>query len=155
MADTIRELIMQNIETTLKGTQFKGKDLQIQRIPVSIPQLVNFPSVQIVEGDESKVIQVKGLTKYQCNLTVEIQLALSSNDPVLPSEVNNFFGSVEAALMQNTTRGTHPTTNRKLALDTTSVRNGKFLSNADRPFGGILVEILVVYRHLFADPFSN
>lgn len=158
MADSVRELILKHIVTTLKGVTVAngyGHTLQaVQRFQQSGQVLSDTPLVVVMEGEDQVAFEgplsgAGGLTSRK--LTVNLVLVHrqdEADDPRPATEVMNaLIADVQKAMLGNGAyaRGGH-------AMDTTELGIGELNAEEGQPELMQTVAFQVTYRHRFDDP---
>ena len=151
MGDTVREKIMQNIETTMDGISkangYNNDIADVQRWRQGGNPRVNVPCIVINCGPEEKEQSQEPLTT--CMLIVNIDVWIRHDEDDVPGStdaiLNSLLGDVEKALMVDITRGGY-------AVDTVSERNIPFAMDEGAPHAGITMDVGIHYRHKITDP---
>ena len=151
MGDTVREKIMQNIETTMneisKANGYSNDIASVQRWRQGGNPRTDVPCIVINCGPEEKEPVPNPLTT--CMLTVNIDVWIRHDEDDVPGStdaiLNSLLGDVEKALMVDITRGGY-------AVDTVSERNIPFAMDEGAPHAGITMDVGIHYRHKITDP---
>lgn len=152
MANSIRELIMQDIKTTLDGvTTGNGYDNTLQtveRFNASQQSRVNSPWAHIVPEDEEK--QDGRVGYYECFFRVAVVLGMHEDETgtVKDTKLLSLLADVEKALMADPHRN-------NLADDTRLTGNEFFEVTDDIPIIGVVLFLEVKYLHKRTDPFAG
>ena len=151
MGNSVRENILDNIETTLQGiTVANGYNYTftaetVQRWKQHGNNFVDVPCIVINAAPEEKA---PGPDPYlTCRLTVHIDVwtrQIESDNTPTDKIINKLLADVEKALMADHTRGGS-------ARETNLVGNVPFEA-VDGSHVGIIVDIEIVYQHLRTNP---
>ena len=151
MADSIRELIIKNIKTTLEGITtgavYNNTAASVQRFRQSGQSQVAFPMVIIREGAEtSKDVPLGKITHH---LIIDLLLIVvhdESSDARQSDEVmNSFLADVQKAMLADRTRGGHAVETNLQGSEPLDVED------AQRDIEQV-VSFEVQYRHSATDP---
>lgn len=149
MADSIREKILQNVETTILGiTEEDGFEVTIRkvvRIPSALFDIVEFPFVSIVDATEEKQ---EGVPVQKTTCLLHLELVFWNQQWTDMSQVTNqILAAIEKAMGADPTRGGY-------AYDTDVVSNQLFLADESMPNGGGSIQLDILYRHKLGDPYT-
>lgn len=150
MADSIRERICQNVVTTLQGvTEANGYQItlrSVDRLPTSPYQLPEVPCAIVADVSEEEEEGIPVQFSH-CSLLFEVKVMLAEFTSISEA-ANRAIASVKKALRADHHRG-------GLALDTDIKGNETVLSEETLPYGMVSLSVLVTYRHLLNDPYSQ
>ena len=149
MAKIVREKILEDIETTLKGiSKIKGYEndiANIKRYKQSGNSLREVPCIIISAGPEEKT---QGEQLINCRFTVNIEVWIRHDEEDIAGStdtiINSLLGDVEKALFIDYTRG-------GLAVNTVVTGNMPFETVEGNPYAGIIIETEILYRHKIRD----
>jgi hypothetical protein len=149
MTDSIRESIIGNIKTTLQ-TITKANLYNFDVAKVTRERLVGlnidqFPSIVIIPGREGKTEEP--IERYTARLVITLECWLQEHDESIVTDVNKFLADVEKALLVDYTRGGK-------AINTKLVSNQAFYNDINKPYGGVMIDIEIHYRHVYNDPYT-
>ena len=149
MADSIREKIMANVETTLEGiTTAAGYNSTIQRvyrIRLAGLNIQEFPSIVVIPGREINAEEPVDRYTERLSFVLECWLKEASKDDIA-TQVNKLVADVQKALLVDYTRG-------GMAINTKLLGNEPFYNDVNAPYGGVDIEIEIHYRHQYSDPY--
>ena len=147
---TVRELILQNIKTTLEGISIANgynNDFEnVQRYDVHNSTLVNLPCIIMSVVGEEK--QLSPHPFFTCTMRVSIDVFFTQAEDDTTSTyqyINSFLGDVEKAIMQDVYRGS-------LADNTIITGNEAFEIGEKTSFSGVIIDIEIQYKHKYNDP---
>lgn len=156
MADSVRELILKDIVTTLQTVTVAngyGNTLQsVQRFQQGGQVLSETPMVVVMEGEDQVSAQGPlsgsvGLTTR--NLTVNTVLIHRQDDETdarpATEVMNSLVADVQKAMLTTFSRGGH-------AIDTTELGIGELDAEEGQPELVQTIAFRVQYRHRFDDP---
>lgn len=151
MGDTVREKIMQNVETTLKtiskANGYNNDIASVQRWYQSGNTFSQVPCIVIYGGPEEKEQAPDPL--ITCRFLISIILCIRHDEEDIPGPtdaiLNNLLGDIEKALMVDHKRGGY-------AVDTIPQSNDIFERIEGQPYAGIVVNVEIHYRHRTNDP---
>lgn len=150
MADSIREKVISNVVSVLKGVTIPaGYDVTLQnvfRTPQSPFESVDFPFAVVFESSEAKS-DGNPAQFTQGRLRVDIAVWMNRVDD-FSQEINKAIASVCKALYLDQTRGGN-------AIDTTVVDNEVYVSEPAMPLGGFSIGVEILYRHRLGDPYTK
>lgn len=149
MATSIREQIIADIISALESMTEETNEVEFKkvlRIPGSSLTAFDFPLMQVQDINEEKTDQPVGFTSCQLLLSL---VAIQQNWDDLSQEANKIIAAVEKKLKEDINRS-------NLAIDTNIVGNELFVSDEiSNPIGGVIISVVVLYRHLLGNPFSQ
>jgi len=152
MADTVREKILANLKTTLEGLttgngyNFDFTAATVQRWSMHGNSTTELPMILVSPGDQSQKPFTNALS--QCDMEVLLP-AFYKHEPtdsvVTDKRMNQLEGDIKKIVMVDETRGGN-------ALSTQVTGSSPFESEEDQRYAGIVIELLIKYRHLTSDP---
>lgn len=156
MADSVRELILKDIVTTLQGVTaangYANTLHSVQRFRQAGQTLVDVPMCVVMEGDDSVSFEgpLSGAGSLTTrHLTVNLVLIHRQDDETDPrpaTEVmNSLLADVQKAMLSRYQRGGH-------AIDTTELGIGELDVEQGQPELLQTIAFRVHYRHRFDDP---
>lgn len=155
MADSVRELILKNIQTTLQGvTVLAGYSVTmaaVERFLQSGQPSSSVPAVLILEGDDDVDNELTGSTYNLVARTLNVGLMVItrqdlSTDTKSASEVmNGLLADIQKVMQVDPTRGGY-------ALDTDEVSIGPIEAEEGQPELVSTVAYSIRYRHRRTDP---
>ena len=152
MTETIREQVLSDIKTSLEeltianGYNFDFTPETVQRWSMYGNSAVNLPLIVITAGDEEE----KPLSgnHEECRLTVYIDAFYVHNEDdqtATDTYINRLQGDIKKRILEDETRsGT--------ALNTSIVGSSTFETVDGQAYAGIMIELLVTYRHKRDNP---
>lgn len=146
MADTIREKILDNIETTLNLIKtisgYSNTIASVQKYKQTGNEYVLTPCVIILAGQETLEKQSGFYTraKFQVLLGL-VTVAPTDTDATL----NSLLGDIQKALMADYTRGT-------LAENTTIQTIVPYEQQEGEPYAGLIITLEIQYLFKTSDP---
>ena len=151
MENTVRELILANIKTTLEGiiagAEYGNTIASVQRWKQSGNILTSVPCI-IVNAGQENLEQRPGLKTSQ-KLTATIDLWTRHDETVNPgstdSYLNNLLGDIKKILMVDYTRGGYAVNTRIMSII-------PFESTQGQPYAGLIIDCEIEYRHNITDP---
>jgi hypothetical protein len=153
MSTSIRELIIQNIQTSVRNVRKSNgydNDLpsgSVHRALASINNMV-FPCVMIFEGDEKIVEREYSGTNTKVVKDFDITIEILTTDwENLSTTVNSLEADVLKAIMADTTRNSY-------ALTTEEQGSNPFFQEGT-DIGGRALSIKVRYLHKETDPYTQ
>lgn len=155
-AESIRELITQNLEATLltvvAGPLYHHTIKKVVRSEEWSPNLDLYPAAMItlLDADES---DAQSSTRQWVELRFIILGELEQWENKERDE-SRLIDDIKRVLLVDHLRGTHPTTSAPLAIKTAITRSKPLLPDGDMPHAGCTVEGYVRFRHLFGDPYT-
>jgi hypothetical protein len=155
MADSIRELIFQNIKTTLQGIlQRDGYENNIDAENVILihgkrdDSAYKEPIIYIYPGQERTNLE-KGEKGYDYNeLEVQIEAFIRGTKDTMNTNINKMLADLKKALGADHTRGGY-------AVDTIFIGNESFLTDLTSEKAGIVLALQVDYEHKYGNPYEN
>lgn len=144
MATSIRELILQNVETTLQGLDGIAFPTEVRRVERSSSVVQNvreFPTIFMLEPVETVLHRPAGMMTF--TLTLKLECWLLDDLTGVNTDVNDFLRDVANVLLADHTRAGH-------AIDTKLGANEAFVSQSNRQ-AGIFVDVLINYRTSVVD----
>ena len=147
MADTIATQILDDVVSTLKGVTVSGgynRTIRTAlRTATPLPEMPRFDCVFVSAESETKEELVP---RTQCMLTVVLEAyAEDSNDTV--AAAHDLGADIHKALYVDPTRST-------LAIDTSVIRAEYFGIQGNETISGCTVEVQILYRHDYGDPYT-
>jgi len=150
MPDTVRENIFLNLENalnTIRVINGYDNDIQsVQRWRQNGNNLKDVPAIIVNSGPESNEDKPFPLTK--CNLTIYLDLWVRQNESSTEGTdilLNSLLGDIKKALKVDITRGGN-------AVDTKFGDTVPFETVEGEPHAGLVIEVLIEYRHQQTDP---
>lgn len=155
MANTIRELIFQNIKTTLQGIlQRSGYENTIDADNVILihgkkdDSAYKEPIIYIYPGTERTNLE-KGEKGYDYNeLEVQIEAFIRGTKDTMNTNINKMLGDLKKSLGADPTRG-------GVAIDTIFVGSEAFLTDLTSEKAGIVLVLEIHYEHKYGDPYTQ
>lgn len=151
MRDTVRELILQDIVTTLKGIKtadgYNFDVVDVERSRTSpLADTAEFPQIFVYEMSEADALEGTNLPgKF---LAIVLQCWVKSGDNDLSKQVNALLADVDVAINKDTTRGGK-------AVDTSITESVVFIDAGEtETLAALHVVVRVHYRTLLGDPYS-
>lgn len=150
MANSVRENILQNVETvlgTVVSPTYETDLKQVSRKLELATEIGQYPAVFIVVNGEAKTTDDTpiGVTSVVMSLTLEVWLSGESAQE--PTDLSNAIRDIETALMADRTRGGY-------AIDTKLTGNSTFASEV-LVTAGADITLDIEYRHSVNDPTST
>lgn len=148
--DAIKELILQDIETTLatinSDNAYTFSFAAIHRITSAPYTNPVFPFAIIAEINE---VKEEGNPAQFTNCTLAITVQFWNSDCIdLSQAAIEIACSIEKAVSQDPTRGGY-------AGDTDCVSHDTYAIDESSPYGGGSVNFVIRYRHRLGDPFTQ
>jgi len=151
MADSIRELIQKNIDTTLKLISkiggYNNDIVSVQRYEQSGNDFASCPVIIQYPGDEGKKPGPVPLSS--CDFTVYVGVYFKHDKTIdarsTDEIINSFLADVEKALMIDHTRGGY-------ATSTFCSGNAIFQREEGEAYAGLFIEVGIIYDHDRNDP---
>ena len=151
MTDTVREKILDNIETTLKGIKTAsgyGNDIvSVQRWEQAGNSLVKTPCIIINSGPEEKEHRPGLIISCKFSVIIDLWIRHDKNSFVKSTDsyLSSLLGDIEKVLMIDHTRGDYAAATRILSII-------PFETTSGQPYAGLTIECEIEYRHLVSDP---
>lgn len=146
MADSIREKILQNIETTLTAVTSLSS---VQRWKMHGNTFLNVPCVIINAGPEPKQPSPNPLMACQLTVFLDLWIRQAETDTTPTDTVlNNIFSDIETALMADVTRG-------GFAVDSLVKNSVPGATIEGEPSALLEIELEIHYRHQQSDPTTS
>ena len=148
-AESIRELIIQDIESTLltvvAGALYHHTILKVVRFEAWTPNLNVYPAcaITLLDSDES---DSESSTRQTVTMRFLIMAELEQHAN-LERDTSRLIDDIKRVLVVDITRNS-------LALDTQVTSARPFLTDGAVPRGGATIEGNVRFRHLFGDPYT-
>lgn len=156
MADSIRELILQNLESAIKNVKTTNgynnniPDENVKRgkvVPVDIRE--GIPGVFIYVDDDPVVNRELGINiKTHRELKVLLEVWQTSAEVDLPAKINEIEAEVIKAVMVDRKRGGY-------AIDTALENSEAFYLEGEKRVGGMIITVVISYYHKEANPFER
>ena len=155
MADSVRELIMKHVQSTLEGittaagysTTLTGVERQLQRGQSFAPPMAYVFELEDRPIDETQ--QDAGGVAIQRTLEVGVGLVLQQDEAIdarsASEAMNALIADVQRVMQLDVQRGTH-------AIDTREVGVGEIAVSEGQPALMVTVNYEIAYRHLRTDP---
>lgn len=156
MADSIRELILKNIKTTLEGVTtgngYANTIASVQRFRQDGQDVSSVPSIMIIEGDDT--IEQEGPQAGAYSLvtrTLSVGLAIVHRQDLATATVtaseamNSLIADIQKAMQVSYQRGGY-------ALDTNEVSVSQVVAYENQPELESGIEYAIRYRHRRTDP---
>lgn len=147
--ETVRERILANLKTALERVTVENGynfDLAVQRWSMNGNSLVNLPAVIISPGNEDETALPN---QYEeCVLTVYLDVFFVNNaDDAVATDtyLSRLQGDIKKAVLADATMGGE-------AIDTDVRGTTPFEVVEGQPCSGIIVEVVIRYRHRRDDP---
>lgn len=144
---SIRQLIIDDIEKTLKGIQESaGYNTSIQKVltvKVTGMDIKEFPTIIIIPGNEEPTQEPTD--RYSAVFNIQLECWVKSKGEIV-TKVNQLLADVHKVLMVDYTRDGR-------AIDTKLMGNEPFYTNINKPYGGVDINIAIEYRTTYADPY--
>jgi len=144
MAESIRELIVQNLVDALKTVTGVKKVLRVE-IPAT--EMKQYPVLLVAPGTETIVNETQGQYRRNWNLFIAGFVIQPTKSKPIDEAVNELLALVQAKVMQTRQRGGN-------AIDTELRTTDFFIDEGNRPMGGFQLGIEVIYRTSITDPCS-
>ena len=148
MADTRKTQIINNVIDTVAaivhGATYERTVRIARRNASMLPEVPTTDAVWCERTEQRKTPLASGVAQVTLTLTLGC-LVVDSRD--LGKAVDDIEADIERALAVDITRGGH-------AYDTRVVRTEEFVSEAQSPVGGALVDVEIEYRHTDGNPYS-
>ncbi|MCK4248680.1 MAG: hypothetical protein KAX15_02765 [Candidatus Omnitrophica bacterium] len=150
MATTVREKILENIETALGDIKIANgyeNDIDsVQRWKQAGNSTKLVPCIILSAGPEEKT---PGDPLISCMFNVNVEVWIRHDEETVPGStdtiLNSLLGDVEKALAIDETRGGN-------ATDTVITGNMPFETVEGQAYAGISVDVRIHYRHKRGDP---
>jgi len=149
MSSSIRDLILDDIHTTLAGITLANHyetDIQavenIRQVGLNIKES---PMIVIVAGEEAIVQEALG--KETSIWKIDLEVWIKDPDDIVTA-VNNMIADVTKALLADHQRGAR-------AIDTKIISNYPFYPAVNAPEGGVVITIEIHYRTKYGDPYTQ
>jgi len=155
MANSVRELIMQNVKATLSairvsdGYNFNMSTDTVQRWSMFGNRAIDYPYYVIDMAQETEEPVPNPKVSLRLSITVSayyVQDESDTNDTGL--YINRMLADIKKALLVDVTRGGN-------AIDTKITESTKFSTEEGQESTGIIVGIDVLYQHVLGDPYTN
>lgn len=155
MADSVREKILKNVETTLETiTTDNGYNNTVSAVQRwnhagnDVQSVTDGPVILILPGQEQKEMQPP--TRATCRLMVDLAIfiyhdVIEDADKSTDELMSSILADVEKALMLDASRGGN-------AMDTNLQGSQPFEIEGGQPYAGIIVDLQLVFRHQLSDP---
>ena len=149
MADSLRELILQNVETTLEGiTTGAGYEQTVNhvvrgKLNPGTPE--QYPLIVIYEAPMTAETEHYGSTTKHLQLSLEVWTKSGGDNPSVV--INKLLADIEKALEAAPTRGGY-------AIDTWYLGDELVFSTTDDSEIGALVFIQINFRNIRTNPYS-
>jgi hypothetical protein len=145
-----RELILQNIETTLNTISvengYEVTLLRVARVPSSPFDNALFPCVMILDQGEDKE---EGIPVNKTTCTLKIEIVFWNDEYVdMSTKAIQIQSSIEKAMKVDNLRGGY-------AYDTKVISNSFLVEEEHFPLGGGTIMYEIYYRHALGDPYSG
>lgn len=152
MADTVRELILQNIKSDLEAVLVANsfeEDIQIVRRPPQNPVVIDArPGFNVVDlGDSSQIPGVRLESENRLNFAI-VAVDEEADEAELAAKVERLRGDATKKLYEDRTRGGN-------AISTIIESGITGLHQDQIPIGTCMLNGEVVYRVLITDPFTK
>ena len=152
MADSIREKILDNMETVLNTvTQAAGYEVTLQRVfrvPLSPFDSPMYPYAQLVDVGEA-LADGRDQPVWFSTWNLQVLIGVGNDEYIDASKrANMILASVHKALSVDPKRGGY-------AIDTTIIANRLILNDETMPFGGGELTAVILYRHRLGDPYTQ
>ena len=154
MADTIRELIQKNIDTTLKGIKtsagYNNDFVSVQRYMQKKNSFARMPMIIHSAGDESVASGPHPWNTLTLPVIIAIYFRYSeiTDGRSVDEVINSYLGDVVKALMADITRGGN--------AERTEVTSIPIFENDEKEsLTGVFIEIEVTYYHQATNPYSR
>ena len=155
MSDSIRELIFQNIKTTLQGIlQRDGFEHTIDADNVLIihgkkdDSAYREPIIYIYPGPERTNLEKGEKGKDYNELEVQIEAFIRGTRDTMSTNINKMLGDLKKSLGEDHTRGGY-------AIDSIFLGNESFLTDLTSEKAGIVLVLEVHYEHKYGDPYTQ
>ena len=154
MADSIRELIQKDIDTTLKTISkdngYSNDIVSVQRFKQQGNSFAKCPVIVQYAGDETKEPGPDPMTSCKFPVYIGIFIKHDSNADSKDTDelINSFLADIEKALMADVTRGGY-------AESTFCTGNSIFQTAEGQANAGIFIEVEIIYNHYRNDPAQN
>lgn len=155
MADTVREKILADLKSTLEGlTTGNGYNFDftsdtVQRQSIHGNSTTELPMIVVSPGDQSQKPLANALS--HCSLEVFLP-AFYTHQPTdsisTDGRLNQLEGDIKKIVMVDETRGGN-------ALSTQVTSTSPFEPEEEQRYAGIVIALLIEYRHLTSDPEST
>ena len=152
MADTVREKILANLKTTLEGLttgngyNFNFTSDTIQRWKMHGNSTTELPMIVVSPGDQGQKPKANALSECDMEVFLPAVYRHEPNDPIeTDTYMNRLEGDIKKIVMVDETRGGN-------ALSTQVIGSSPFESEEEQRYAGIVIELLIKYRHLTSDP---
>lgn len=152
MANSVRELILENIVTTLQGINGTGGynfavvSANVKRVVGGIGILQEYPTLYVVVGQETVMTEV--LEKSTVRMPVTIECWIRSDRDTLAADVEKIIADVRKAMMVDYTRG-----NKAIQTDYLGATNPA-ITEGENVLGAVGVQYSILYRTSRTDPAS-
>ncbi len=152
MAEKVRENILANLKTTLEGLtiangyNFDFASSTVQRWSMHGNSTTELPMIVISPGDQSQRPRANALS--ECDMEVLLPAFFKHNptDSVATDTyMNRLEGDIKKIVMVDEQRGGN-------ALSTQVTGSSPFESEEEQRYAGIVIELLIQYRHRTSDP---
>lgn len=149
MADTIREKILDNLQTTLQAITVAGGYVNtiasVQKWAQSGNALAALPTIIINAGPEDRENRPGFITSCKLSVILDVYtVAATDTDAAL----NSLLGDITKALMADYTRGGY-------AVNTTIKSVIPFEAIEGQPYAGLIITVEIEYRHKLTDSTSQ
>lgn len=152
MADSIRELIVKNVVSTLEGiTETAGYAFNIKQV-VRFQQSgfnlasAEYPFIAVVEDAED--VEEGSPANFTTKILHLTLFCWAFEYHSIGEAVNMILAAVEKILYVDYNRGAK-------AIDTDIISNATVLSSPAIPYGGVEIKVDILYRHRVGDPFTQ
>jgi hypothetical protein len=155
VADSIRESILANIQTTLRtiavvgGYNFTVASANVRRVVGGIGTVQEYPTLFIVAGEQQIVPEGTAiLGKASWFFSVSIEGWLRADRDTIPTHIERLAADIHKAMLVDYTRGGYAIDTRPQAWTAPTV------TDAEEQRAGIGLTFQVYYRHQWATPFT-
>lgn len=150
MADSVRELIEQNVKTTLEGVTiangYQVNILQVFRYGQPFPATPECPAAQIIP--EGETYEPAPHPLYTAKLTLMVALLVEAEVGKVAKAINDILADVTKALMADVTRGGN-------AVRTFILSSSVYESGVTEPIGDVRLRVEIHYRMSFSNPYAG
>jgi len=155
MADSIRELIMKDIKSTLEsidtadGYNYTMSERTVRRFNMRGQNFVDLPTYVIDMTQETEIPMISPKEKMRMSITISAYYVQKEDDDLDTGVyINMMLADIKKSLLVDPQRGTY-------AIETVITGADKFNTTDEQKYTGIIVGIDVQYQHAYGDPYTK
>lgn len=157
MTEPVKERVLQDVKTTLEkltkpnGYSFTFAESNVQRWSMYGNSTADLPVIIITTGDQTEKPKANNIQECSLEVILAAFIVHDEDDPVSSDTyANRLEADIKKIIMVDEQRGTHNSIANALSTDV--VGTSPFESVENQAYIGIVVELLIRYRHLTNDP---